>query len=358
MPTLATGSLGPGCQWWLARLDPNEAPGGGHPSWQAGPDDLARAARMPDPAAAAFLQRRAMIAQLLGPPPVSWWCPRCGSAEHGRPLWPIGSVSTSDLTVAGVDWLLVAAGPAWVGLGVDLTTTDVRAGLARALPRYLTPEEKSATALIGPARMLARKEALGKARGSGLLGQPDPGAPGGLLDTCAPSVTAAPIPLPAQLATGLVAESVWFDRRAIAEPAKMPAMAKNSPQPQDRPEPQGSLDAVAAYYAAAPQPQQGTLLAVRAVLAQLLPNAEQVISYGVPTFKVAGKGVAGLAWYAKHCSYLPMSGSVTATLAEELAGYKTTKGAVQFPVSEPLPSAIVATLVTARLAELGLPAPK
>lgn len=358
MPTLATGSLGPGCRWWLARLDPQDGPGEDLPGWQPSPADLARAGQMPDPAAAAFLRRRAMIAQVLGPPPVHWLCPRCGSAEHGRPLWPNGSVSTSDLTVAGTEWLLVAAGPAWLGLGVDLTTLDVRAGLARALPRYLTPDEHSATDAIGTARMLARKEALAKARGCGLLGQPDAGEAGGQLDTFASTVSAAPILLPAQLAPGLVAEMVWFDRRAIIGPAKMPAMANNSPNPQDSPDPNGNPDPVAAYYAAAPQPQQGTLLAMRAVLAKLLPDAEQVISYGVPTFKVAGKGVAGLAWYAKHCSYLPMSGSVTATLAEELAGYKTTKGAVQFPVSEPLPPATVATLVTARLAELGLPAPK
>jgi uncharacterized protein YdhG (YjbR/CyaY superfamily) len=111
---------------------------------------------------------------------------------------------------------------------------------------------------------------------------------------------------------------------------------------------------VDAYMDSVPEPQRTTLFAVRATLETLLPEAEQTISYGSPTFKIGGKGVAGFAAFARHCSYLPMSGSVTAALADELAGYETTKGAVKFPVDEPLPAPVVRALVDARLAELGL----
>ena len=72
------------------------------------------------------------------------------------------------------------------------------------------------------------------------------------------------------------------------------------------------------YLAAVPEPQRSTLERLRAVLAALLPDAEQGISYGVPCFKVGGKGVAGFASYKDHCTYLPMSGSITAELADEL----------------------------------------
>ncbi len=58
--------------------------------------------------------------------------------------------------------------------------------------------------------------------------------------------------------------------------------------------------------------------------------------------------------FGHHCSYLPMSGSVTAALAEELSGYETTKGSVKFPADAPLPEPILRALVDARLAELGL----
>ena len=112
---------------------------------------------------------------------------------------------------------------------------------------------------------------------------------------------------------------------------------------------------VEAYFDAQPEPQRETLLAMRATLARLLPDAEEVISYGVPTFKVRGKGVAGLAGYAAHCGYLPMSGSITAALSDLLAGLSVTKGSVRVPADQPLPDDLIEALVGARLAELGMP---
>lgn len=109
-----------------------------------------------------------------------------------------------------------------------------------------------------------------------------------------------------------------------------------------------------AYLAGVPEPQRSTLSRLRATLEAILPTADQTISYGVPTFKVRGKGVAGFASFARHCSYLPMSGSVTAGLSDQLAGYETTKGSVKFPVDQPLPEPLVRALVEARLSELGL----
>lgn len=111
---------------------------------------------------------------------------------------------------------------------------------------------------------------------------------------------------------------------------------------------------VDAYMDGLPEPQRSTLATVRMTLVALLPDAAQTISYGSPAFKVGGRGVAGFAAFAHHCSYLPMSGSVTAALADELAGYQTTKGSVKFPVDDPLPEPVLRALVDARLAELGL----
>ena len=53
------------------------------------------------------------------------------------------------------------------------------------------------------------------------------------------------------------------------------------------------------YLAAVPEPQKSTLEQLRATLVALLPEAEQGIAYGVPCFKVGGKGVAGFAWYTE-----------------------------------------------------------
>ena len=112
-----------------------------------------------------------------------------------------------------------------------------------------------------------------------------------------------------------------------------------------------AIEQVDGYLAEVPEPQRSTLQQVRSVLERLLPDAEQALSYGVPTFK--GKGVAGFASFKKHCGYLPMSGSVTAALAEQLEGYSVTKGSVQFPIDQPLPESLIRVLVEARLGELG-----
>ena len=112
------------------------------------------------------------------------------------------------------------------------------------------------------------------------------------------------------------------------------------------------------YLAEVPEPQRSTLERMRAVLAALLPDAEQGIAYGVPCFKVGGKGVAGFAWYKDHCTYLPMSGSITAELADELTDYVTAKGSVQFAIDEPLPAELVEHLVDARRREIARSGPR
>lgn len=112
-------------------------------------------------------------------------------------------------------------------------------------------------------------------------------------------------------------------------------------------------DDVDEYLAEVPEPGRSSLDTLRAQLRQLLPDADEAIAYGCPAFRVGGKNVAGFAAHAKHLSYLPFSGTVTAKLGDELAGFDVTKGSVKFPLDEPLPQDLVARLVGARRAELG-----
>lgn len=101
------------------------------------------------------------------------------------------------------------------------------------------------------------------------------------------------------------------------------------------------------------EPKQSTLEELRRSILEVLPDAEQVISYGVPAFREQGETVAGFAAFKAHLSYLPFSGSVLPQLADELQGYKMTKSALHFPVDRPLPKALVKKLITVRLAEAG-----
>jgi uncharacterized protein YdhG (YjbR/CyaY superfamily) len=68
------------------------------------------------------------------------------------------------------------------------------------------------------------------------------------------------------------------------------------------------------------EPKRSTLEALRQTILEIIPDAEQVISYKVPAFRVEGRIVAGFAAFKDHLSYLPFSGSVLPALASELEG--------------------------------------
>ncbi len=105
------------------------------------------------------------------------------------------------------------------------------------------------------------------------------------------------------------------------------------------------------YFAAVPEPAHSTLKKIRAVIRSVVPpEATEAISYGMPAFK--HKGV--LVWYAafsNHCSLFPTA-SVIEAFKNELKGFTTSKGTIQFPTDKPLPAALVKKLVKARVAQI------
>jgi uncharacterized protein YdhG (YjbR/CyaY superfamily) len=105
------------------------------------------------------------------------------------------------------------------------------------------------------------------------------------------------------------------------------------------------------YLAGLEEPKRSTLQQLRRTILELVPEAEQGISYQVPSFRVGGKVVAGFAAFKNHLSYLPHSGSVFPVLRDELANYKTSTGALQFPIDASLPKALVEKLIRVRLAQ-------
>ncbi len=102
------------------------------------------------------------------------------------------------------------------------------------------------------------------------------------------------------------------------------------------------------YLASLEEPKRSTLESLRTTILEIIPDAEQCLSYGVPGFRLQGKVVAGFAAFKSHLSYLPHSGSVFPELREELAGYKTSTGALQFPVDRSLPKSLVRKLISIR----------
>ncbi|MGH2882036.1 MAG: iron chaperone, partial [Solirubrobacteraceae bacterium] len=91
-----------------------------------------------------------------------------------------------------------------------------------------------------------------------------------------------------------------------------------------------SIEAVDEYLGALDEPKRSTLQALRRAILDVVPEADQVISYGVPAFRLGGQTVAGFAAFNNHLSYLPFSGSVLGQLSGELEGYEMTKSSLHF----------------------------
>ncbi len=105
-----------------------------------------------------------------------------------------------------------------------------------------------------------------------------------------------------------------------------------------------------AYLASIPADGRAALLKLRKTIRAIIPEAPEVISYQVPTFKHKGALVAYAA-FKDHCSFFVMSTEVMRAHAAELEGHDVGKGSIRFAPDKPLPAALVKKLVKARIAE-------
>jgi uncharacterized protein YdhG (YjbR/CyaY superfamily) len=106
------------------------------------------------------------------------------------------------------------------------------------------------------------------------------------------------------------------------------------------------------YLRGVEEPARAALEALRGTILEIVPDAQQCISYRIPAFRVHGKVIAGFAAFKEHLSYLPFSGSVLGQLADELVAYSMTKSALHFTPERPLPEALVRKLITVRLEQI------
>jgi uncharacterized protein YdhG (YjbR/CyaY superfamily) len=104
---------------------------------------------------------------------------------------------------------------------------------------------------------------------------------------------------------------------------------------------------VEAYLAGVPEPGRTTLEKLRAIIRAAAPkSASEELAYRIPSFNYKGSLVAYAA-FKKHCSFFPMGSKAIEEFAEELAGYRVTKGTIRFPLDKPLPKALIAKMVKA-----------
>jgi uncharacterized protein YdhG (YjbR/CyaY superfamily) len=108
---------------------------------------------------------------------------------------------------------------------------------------------------------------------------------------------------------------------------------------------------VDAYLAALPKDKRAALTKLRKDIRAAAPKATEVISYGMPTFKLDGKSLVYFGAASAHCSLYGMSRILKAHAAA-LKDYDVSTGTIRFPADKPLPAALVTKLLKARIAEL------
>ena len=110
-----------------------------------------------------------------------------------------------------------------------------------------------------------------------------------------------------------------------------------------------TFSTVEEYISGFPAKTKALLKEMRKLIKETAPGAEEVISYNMPAFKKNGM----LVYYAgnkAHIGFYPTSSPIR-VFKDELIGYKTSKGAIQFPLDKPLPIGLITKIVKFRIVE-------
>src|SRR6266513_958539 len=103
------------------------------------------------------------------------------------------------------------------------------------------------------------------------------------------------------------------------------------------------------YISTFPASTKAILKELRKTVKQAAPQAEELISYNMPAFTLHGRLVYYAA-YKKHIGLYPISSAIKA-FQRELSDYKTSKGAIQFPLDRPIPFGLITKIVKFRVKE-------
>ena len=103
------------------------------------------------------------------------------------------------------------------------------------------------------------------------------------------------------------------------------------------------------YIAVFPENTQKILQQIRSIIKKAAPGAAEVISYNMPAYKLNGILVY-FAGYENHIGFYPTASGIEA-FKKHFSDYKFSKGAVQFPIDQPLPSSLIKKIVEFRVAE-------
>lgn len=102
------------------------------------------------------------------------------------------------------------------------------------------------------------------------------------------------------------------------------------------------------YIRLAPEETQETLKKIRRTIKEAAPKAEEAIRYSMPTFRINGKNLVHFAIFKNHYGFYPAPEAIV-EFKNELSVFETSKGAIQFPINEPVPYDLIKKIVEFRL---------
>ena len=109
----------------------------------------------------------------------------------------------------------------------------------------------------------------------------------------------------------------------------------------------GSIDE---YISAFPQNIQQILQEMREAILEVVPDAQEAISYGIPTFKLNGN-LVHFAAFTHHIGFYPGGPSAIEAFSSELGSYEVSKGTIRFPLDRAIPLDLVKRIVKFRVVE-------
>jgi uncharacterized protein YdhG (YjbR/CyaY superfamily) len=109
-----------------------------------------------------------------------------------------------------------------------------------------------------------------------------------------------------------------------------------------------SAKSVDEYIAARPETARAVLRRVRRAIRTALPDAQETLSYDMPTYKVGGKTVLHFAGWKNHYSVYPANAQVVAAFGRELADYTIEKSTLKLSYEAPVPVALIARIAKFR----------
>ena len=109
-----------------------------------------------------------------------------------------------------------------------------------------------------------------------------------------------------------------------------------------------TIDEVISQY---PFEVQAILQKIRAAIQKSAPGAEEAMAYGIPTFRLNGKNLVHFSAFKAHIGFYPTPSGIE-KFKKELSVYEGAKGSVKFPLTKPIPYALIGKIVQYRVKEV------